>query len=670
MNLLKGMLLLLVSSSIYAQSNDTLAVNYLETVTVTATRLESNARTIPQSIHLKNISRLNSTQNLSLKDQLLTTPGVYTQNAYNYAQDLRISIRGFGAQAAFGINGIKLIVDGIPETTPDGQGQLDNLNLGLMEEIEVVNGASSTLYGNASGGVINIKTKIHKEDYLEADISAGSYGYHSVSTTMASAKDKTFYQLYFREFRWGGFRDHSQLEQINSNFKIDHQFSNKLKVNFLLDYMNSPEALDPGGLTLEEASENFHAARKANLDYQAREAIEQFKAGLGLDYSSSKALKVNSYVFINRRVFDGWLPFENGGSIDLDRNYFGQGIGLELLHGAHQVKIGYDALLQYDHRERYQNIKGARGDLTFKQDENFENVGVYLLDHIELAAFYLTAGIRYDKNWIEAKDQNPDDGDGSDKLVLGNFSGSLGLSYSITNGLVVFSNFSTGFQTPTLNQLSNRPDGKEGFNDLDPATTKNLELGIKRAKNKFQGELTSFYITTNNEMVPFELETFPGRTFYRNAGSTKRSGVELSLAYLTETLKIYGSYTFADLAYKSYMLDEDNLSGNILPGVPGQYAGLTVNKKTDNLTTEIAFNFSGRLYADDLNETRIDEYLIANVQLKYEITMENIDLIPYLGLNNLFDTHYFDNIRINAFGERYYEPAPGIHFFGGLRVIW
>ncbi|MEO1256438.1 MAG: TonB-dependent receptor plug domain-containing protein, partial [Bacteroidota bacterium] len=362
MNNQKSIIYILVLFSVYAglaqNTDSTLNTYQLRDVTITAPRLPNTTEQVPFSITNLDSIINQDRQNLSIKEHLRTVPGVYIQNAYNFTQDARISIRGFGATAAFGIRGIKLIVDGIPETTPDGTGQLDNLNLDLIDDIQVIRGAASSLYGNASGGAIVLRSKFDfDKSFLQSQSMIGSYGFYSEAVSGGLKLDQSVFTGHIRLFGSDGFRDHNKFQQLNSRLAVKHQFNDRLLANFLLEYVDSPKAQDAGGLTLEETEIDFSMARDRNVTFDAGEAITQWKVGTSFEWLWTANKTLNSYAFFNRRAFDGRLPFEDSGTIALKRNYFGVGNSLDFQFEQHTIKIGYDFLSQTDDRQRFDNLE-------------------------------------------------------------------------------------------------------------------------------------------------------------------------------------------------------------------------------------------------------------------------------------------------------------------------
>jgi len=654
-----------------AQQQDSIYYsNYqLEEVTVIAPRLATPNRT-PYALTQLDSSLIDQPyQNLSIKELLLQVPGVYVQNAYNFAQDARIAIRGFGSNAAFGIRGIKLIVDGIPETTPDGTGQLDNLNLDQIGKVSVIRGATSSLYGNASGGAIILNSRQFQKNYLTYQSVFGSYRFKSESLSAGMRSARTSYQTNVRYFESQGFRDHNEFRQLNARFAVNHELSKRVSVVLISEYMNSPEANDAGGLTLEETETDFRMARDRNKTFDAGEAIKQWKLGSSLKWQFSDRGKLNTYAFFNRRTFNGRLPFENSGIIELERNYYGFGNSLDLSAGIHSIKAGYDILSQTDERARFNNLEGMKGDIDFEQQESFLNVGLFVLDHIELGKWFFSSGLRFDLNVLSANDRFITDGDDSGEINMNNWSYQIGAGRQLSTGFQIFLNHSTSFETPTLNQLSNRPDNSGGFEDLEAATARNFEAGIKWNQNAAKLEIAAFHTQTENELVPYELETFPERTFFRNAGETVRNGVELAGSYQHTVFSIFASYTYSDFTFSEFIVNDNDLDGFRLPGIPRHQANLTsMIRPVPNLSISIPIQSVGSLWADNENETSVEQYIESSLMASYRLESGKLLLEPQLGIRNLFDVSYFDNIRINAFGNRFYEPAPGRNFYFGIKI--
>ena len=631
----------------------------LKEVSLKAPKTQTPSSLLPISFSNRDLSSFQGIyQQLNLQEYLGSVPGLFTQNANNYAQDLRISLRGFGSRAAFGIRGVKIIVDGIPETTPDGQGQLDNLPLGLLKSLEVIRGPSSSLYGNASGGVIYLNTL----DKLEGQtakfrVSLGAYGFQNYQLSTSLENGKTVALIHANRIKTNGYRINSGLEQNLFNVKVKQLISANSTIQLQLNYTNSPIAEDPGGLTLEDTESNWTQARQKNLDYDTYESIDHFKAGIRWFQSLGSRWDIDTYGFYSFRDFYGKLPFENGGIIDLNRNYFGVGTRLNYKHEEHRWQIGLETSQQQDQRDRYLNVMGIQGARSFSQLESFRNFGIYILDEVKWNNLLLRTSLRYDDSRLGADSVSEDQ-------IYQVLNPSIGLSYEIYENQRLFGNFSSSFETPTLSELSSNPTGKEGLNlDLDPSKAKNFELGWKGLWGKTRIEANVFFIESSNEILPYEIEAFDGRKFYRNTGATQRRGFELSGLYISNSWEVQASVTQARYQFNNIEMEERNA----LPGIPNsqfflQIMHITPTKWKLQLTGESI----GKFYADNANIVQIKDYQKIRLQGGKTITFGSTELNFFAGINNLFNAKYFDNIRLNAFGRRYYEPAPGRNIFLGL----
>ena len=245
---------------------------------------------------------------------------------------------------------------------------------------------------------------------------------------------------------------------------------------------------------------------------------------------------------------------------------------------------------------------------------------------------------------------------------------SVGLSYEVAPQQRLFANFSSSFETPALSELSANPSGAEGLNlELKPARALNYEFGWKGLWAKTRMEANVFFIESTNEILPYELEAFPGRSFYRNAGATQRWGVEVFGSHQWKQWELQASMTQAQ-----YRFTENNTSeGNTLPGIPNSQFFLQLGYTSlQNWQFQLTGEHIGSLYADTANAVQIEAFQKVRLLGGKTIALGNLELNLFAGINNLFDVRYFDNIRLNAFGGRYYEPAPGRNVFFGLSAAF
>ena len=646
---------------VQAQNQSALATITLSEVALQAPKTQTPRTQLPFSISVKSVNEFQKIyQQLSLQEYLVAVPGLFTQNANNYAQDLRISLRGFGARAAFGIRGIKLIVDGIPETTPDGQGQLDNLPLAMLSSVEVLRGPSASLYGNASGGVLYLNTLDQLEnETIQLQSRLGAFGFQSYQLNTSLKGKKTVALLHMNRTKTDGFRQNSGFEQTLFNTKIKHSFSPKSTLQLQLNYTDSPRAEDAGGIKLKDTEADWSQARQRNVEYDTYESIKQFKSGLRWQKNWGDQWNLDTYGFYTFRDFYGKLPFENGGIIDLTRNYYGFGTRLNYKQDMHRWQIGIETAQQADQRDRYLNLKGAQGSLSFSQLESFDSFGFYILDEIRWEKVLLRTSLRYDDLRLGADTVSED----QTYQVL---NPSVGLSYEVASQQRLFANFSSSFETPALSELSANPNGAEGLNlELEPARALNYELGWKGLWAKTRMEANVFFIESTNEILPYELEAFPGRAFYRNAGATQRWGVEVFGSYQWEKLELQASMTQAQYRFA----ENGTLKDTTLPGIPNSQFFLQLGYTSlENWQFQLTGEHIGSLYADTANAVQIEAFQKVRLQGGKTTALGELELNLFAGINNLFDVRYFDNIRLNAFGGRYYEPAPGRNFFVGLSL--
>lgn len=649
----------------------------LERVIVSEKRIENSVLGIPRSVSVIDKERIgSSTQQLGLDESLLGVPGLYLQNRYNFAQDLRLSLRGFGARSSFGVRGVKIIVDGIPQTLPDGQAVLDNIDLSMVGHIDVLRGAASSLYGNASGGVINIETESPSEQrFIQSNIAVGEFGYEKKQIKINNSNGRAKYWFNVASQELDGFREHSRFENNLLSGRLSLDVGSRAYLAVVLSVVDQPVAEDPGGIDLAQLALNRQAAFEQNVLFDASEDLDQQQ--LGWVYkaatSSSELLVRNYYV---RRDFNNRLPFVEGGAVSLDRLFYGAGVQYTrfgLLSDAVDISVGIDIEEQNDKRERFDNNQSFVGALVFDQDETVLSRGAYIQGDYWLTDNYqFSAGLRYDRLRFDVDDAFLGDGDDSGEISFSEISPSLGISYHFDSG-VLYALYNRSFETPTTAELAN-PSGSGGFNTaLGSQNAVSYELGLKLTNKQLYYELVVFYIDSNDELVPFELADSPGRTFFSNAGRSTRNGIETVFAYKNDNgISVDASYTWSDFDFEDFIDEEGNdFSDNQIPGVPNQFAHLAfVYKPIRMLSLRFDTTYSGKLFADNANEARVPSYVVSNLRVGLHTAQGNWKIKPYIGVNNLFGELYNNNIRINAFGGRFFEPAPEREIYGGIGVSY
>jgi iron complex outermembrane receptor protein len=667
-----GILLLLAATTAAGQERE---LDALDEVVVTATRMETAIRNTARSISVINQDRIqNATQQLALDEVLAGVPGLYMQNRYNFAQDLRVSLRGFGARSSFGIRGVRVFVDNIPETLPDGQAQVDSIDIGSASKIEVLRGPASSLYGNASGGVINVTSELGGDpSFLEARVAGGDLGFRKYQLKAGGETESLDYLVNLSRQELDGYRDHSRSESnlLNGKFGFDFGDSNRLIVS--LNHTDQPVADDPGGINAAQAALDRTSARAQNVQFDAGEDLSQQRLGLvyNRELSSGNLMLRNYYVW---RDFSNKLPFTGGGAVDLDRFFYGAGLQYsknDLASGDLSFTVGFDLDRQDDDRQRFDNNDGDRGALVFDQNEQVDGNGVFIqASYLIAEQWSLLAGLRYDELRYDVTDYFLANGDDSGKLDFDEVSPSIGLNFD-AGPLALFVSYSSSFETPTTTELAN-PDGSGGFNsDLRAQTADNFELGLRGATENLAYEFAVFRIDLEDELIPFELAGQPGRTFYANAGESTRTGFESALSWSADNgIGAEISYTFSDFTFDDFTDDNGNdFAGNQLPGLPEHFGYLALSFAPGNGFFAILEGvYSGELYANNANTARVSNYFVTNLRVSHEFSNGRWLIQPYLGINNLLDEEYNSNIRINAFGARYFEPAPERNYYAGVVI--
>ena len=619
---------------------------------------------------------------MSLGESMRSVPGLFIMNDENFAQDIRLSIRGFGSRSAFGIRGIKLFVDGFPQTTADGQSQVDNINLSFIQSAEIIRGSSSSIYGNASGGVIQLFTEPYpKQRQIKSSISIGDFGYRNIQSSIGDGANAQKYMLKVSSKSYDGYRDNSEMNSFNINMKSLFELNQNSTLSMHYNYVNSPLSNDPGSLNKEQAEENRRSARIQNIDYQSGEKVLQHRLGASYKLKISNRSKLNISSFYTKRIFSNKLPFENGGQVDLKRSYWGLSakyiIDNYFLKKPLSTTIGVDFSDQSDRRKRYNNVKGIRGSKVFDQLESFINKAFYFQQSYLLNdKINVIWGSRWDDDKIESVDYYLFDGLGSGFTNLKNTSPFIGMTYLINNNSSIFANFSNHYETPTLNELSNDPDSASigGFNSrLNPQVSNSFEIGLKGyVRDDLFYEFSLYRSKIDNEITSFELESSPGKTYYRNVGETQKEGIEVSLSTnLGNNIRADLAYTYSQFEFSNYIKNNQDLNGNRLPGLPQNLLNTDIyyiNPKGYFMV--MGFSRYSNIYLNDSNDQSTNPYSILNLRLGNEFQIFGSRLKVHVGANNVLNESYYSNLRVNAWGGRFYEPAPLANLYFGTEVIF
>ncbi len=637
---------------------------------------------------------------INLSENLGSVPGLQILNRQNYAQDLQLSIRGFGSRSTYGVRGIRLYVDGIPATMPDGQGQTSNIDLNSVASVEVLRGPFSALYGNASGGVIDVKTETGEAPpTIEASSYYGSFGTWryglkaSGATGDGTQPGDVNYTVSSTRFTTHGFRDHSDARKNLANAKLGVRIDDVSTLTLLLNSVDI-RANDPGGLSYSEWRDNPRQSPRGE-QYDTRKTIRQTQAGLNYQraLSTSDDLSITAYAGQRETVQYQSIPAgpqrnptHPGGVIDLSRHY--QGVDSRLTHRDTlwtlpvDVTVGLNYENMSENRKGFENftldngvpLYGVKGDKRRDERNLMWNLDPYLQSSWQLSdALSLDAGVRYSSIWFDANDHyiTAANGDDSGEASYHKWLPAGALKYKVTDAWNVYLSAGRGFETPTINELSYRFGGQNGLNlALKPSTSDTVELGSKTRIGNGLFSAALFQTDTDNEIVVDA--SSGGRTTYKNAGKTRRQGLELSLdQQFAWDWKLKMAWTWLDATYRSNACGATDCNGNRMPGIArnmgyasfgyqpeqGWYAGADVH-------------YMGDIMADDENSAKAPSYTVAGLNTGYKFLYERWALDLFGRVDNLFDKGYVGSVIVNESNGRYYEPAPGRNYGVGMSVSY
>lgn len=645
----------------------------LSPIVVTASRAPST--TAPASFSLIDWSSLRlSNPAITIEEPLRRVPGVFVQNSFNFAQDQRIAIRGFGTRAAFGVREIKLLVDGIPESSPDGQTQLDNLDLGSVRHFEVLRGPAAALYGNASGGVINILTDDHPgTPFIETRMTGGSHGVQRHQLKGGDSLGPVDYRFTGSWSSIDGYRQHAKAESWFFGGKARIHLNDQSSLSTHFNYASSPWAQDAGGLTRAELDSNRRQSRARNVILDAGEEVHQGRLSLIYrnELTPGHTLTLNQYTVL--REFANKLPIlpaAGDGIVKFARLGVGGGLKHVWDTPANRLITGVDLEFQTDDRQRYANLAGNQGALGLDQQESVLSIGPFLRNEYRLNdTIQLTAGLRYDNVRFDADDRFLADGDDSGSRPVDQLSWSTGGQLQARTNIQLFASIGTAFQTPTTTELAN-PTGGGGFNPVvQPQTSVTYEIGCRaELTSHLKSEISLFHTQISDELIPFTSPS--GRDFFRNAGRSKRSGIELSLDLeISPGWNWLSSYTIIDSRYQDYVTAGGTFSGNREPGIPAHQLFTEISwQSTSGFFGGLDLQFVDQFHLNDANTAKNEAYTLLNCRLGYTASIGRAKLTPFVAVNNLLNQRYNGQTRLNAFGGRFFEPTPRLTAYGGLTL--
>ncbi len=677
--------------------DDSLKVYTLPPAVVSVTRANPPINRIPQAVHLVDqveISRARPTWGLD--EALVTVPGVYAANRYNFSLDQRISIRGFGARSAFAVRGIKVLVDGIPQTLPDGQGQLTNLELGATDRIEILRGSASALFGNASGGVISIWTDPTAPRSIRQDVRVlfGSFD-RDLNRNWSKWQSSTSFRVgagsglvTVSRLDYTGQRQHSDADFRNLNSRWHFPLANGWSLAGTADVGWDPRADNPGALTAAEMAKNPDSAASRNITLVAGKDVTQGQGGVTLRREFVGGGEASLTVFGITRSLKNPTTFAY---IDLDRFDYGTRLTvsrpLRLGSLEHRLTAGVDFQRQRDDRLNFNNVGGQPGpSRQLDQLEHVTEVGPFVQSALQLTSHVsITGGVRYDWVKFQADDRliipglNPGDAplnaDDSGARLMRALSGSFGVAVTPSDALTVYGNVGTSFETPTTTELTNRPSGAGGFNaTLEPQKATNYEIGVRGdVAGRLNYSVALFDAEVRDELIaiPVPGDT-AGRVYYQNAGRARHRGVELGAELeFVPGLDLVTAWTYSDFRYTSYGVGASALDGRAIPGIPQHWLHFLLRGRPAFARggwVEVEETHSSGYLVSDASNTSTSPWWTTNLRVGWDGTVGSLRLRPFVGLNNVWNRFYVASVVINAANGRYYEPAPGRNVYVGFSL--
>jgi iron complex outermembrane receptor protein len=654
---------------------------------------------LPASLDTVWIDADRSGPNAQLSEALGGVPGLLARDRQNFAQDTQLSIRGFGARSTFGVRGVRVLIDGVPATMPDGQGQLSHASLLGAERIEVLRGPFSALYGNSSGGVLQVwSAQGQAGDPWRLRVNAGADNTFSVGAQLRGAGKGIDYNVAANHFSTDGWRDHSRARRESLNARLGTELAGG-RLELLLNALHAPNAQDPLGLTRAQVAADPRQATAVAEQYNTRKSVRQQQAGLRWTREAG-AQRWQLMGYAGQRAVSQYLPIppgpqanplHAGGVIDLDGGYGGLdarwGWNGDLWGRPLDLVVGVNADRQRQHRTGYENFIGStvgvRGRLRRDQIDIVQNVDQFAQAWWQWSPRWsLLAGVRHSTVRFESDDRyivgrNPDD---SGRRRYQATTPVAGVSFEASPQWRLHAAVGRGFETPTFNELGYRADGQAGLAlDLAAARSRSLEVGSKwHAQDGRQLDVSVFRADTGELAVASNTN---GRSTYRNIGRTRRQGVELQYRQpLAEQLELQLAWTWLQAQVRSPYLacaasncavpDTVVAAGSRLPGVPRQQAHARLQWSPGDWQWALEAAASSDVVVNDIATERAPGYALLNLEAGRSWTLQSGDLRAFARIDNVLDQRYIGSVIVNDGNGRFFEPGPDRRASVGLQWSW
>lgn len=677
----------------------------LDSIVVTGSRVEHNTFDLPAAIDVVDASRIGADQaRVNASEALASVPGITVQNRQNYAQDLQISSRGFGARSAFGVRGIRLISDGIPASMPDGQGQAATFNLDRAERIEVMRGPLSAIYGNHAGGVIQLFTPDGKgAPSVEANFAAGSYGTWKTDLSAQGEVGGVGYVIDASRFATDGYRERSAAERDQAMVKLTYRPSQDGKLTFIANTFRQ-DAQDPQGLQWSEFKSNPRGvawdATRGNypaIAYDTRKSIDHTQGGISYEHRfGDHSVLLSAYAGQRSTTQYQSIPVgaqtgstrHSGGVIDFDRDFAGvsgRWTGrFGLAGGRLTTTLGFDYEQATDDRQGYENFVGSgtpancvantcgvMGRLRRNEEDRVASFDQYAQAEWQGERWAFTGGLRHSRVAFKVDDRYLSNGDDSGRVAYEKTTPTLAALYRVTDALNLYASVARGFEAPTFNEMFYSSNGGSFNLSLKPATSTHYEVGAKAmlgARSRL--DVALFEIRTQDELVV--LSSTGGRTAYQNAGKTERQGMEVAVdSRWGERLSSRLAYTWLDATYAEAFTTSSGTvnAGNRLPGVAAHnlFGEIAWRHQPSGFHAAVEGIVRDKVHVEDSNQKQAAPgYAIANLRLGIDRRYGPLNLRGFVRLDNVFDRQYVGSVIVGDSNNRFYESAPGRNWLAGV----
>ena len=643
----------------------------------------------------------NAGAQVNLSEALAQVPGVVALNRNNYAQDLQISIRGFGSRAAFGLRGIRLITDGIPATTPDGQGQASTVSLTSADRIEVLTGPLAQLYGNSAGGVIQTWTReAGEQPQLDVSATFGSYGLRRHDVQFSGRTGNVGIVADYSTFHTDGYRQNSAAERKQFNGVLTTQLQDDTRLKLVANVFDMPLAQDPLGLNATQLNNDPRQAGTDALTNRTRKIVQHNQIGAVLDHRFHSDLEMQWRAYTGSRQNTQYTASATW--VGLDRDFYGIGGQLkgkvrDAAYGPVDWVLGFDADQTSERRQGGAASAGEKVTDSLTRNElnkasntdAFGQVNWHWTDAQGRNPYTFTAGVRHSSVKLENRDDYLTDGNGSGSVRYAATNPVLGATWHALDTLNLFANWGKGFETPTLTEAAYVVESgviKGYFNTgLQASRSQHNEVGMKWTPSPATRlDASLFRITTENEIVT--LKSLYGKTAYKNAAQTLREGGELSWQNLwTPQWRSQFSMAWLRAIYDADFTSGSTLipAGNRMPAIPSQqlFASLQwadqgfasrANPRPLGWSASADWVARSSFWASDVNDagSKVAGYGALNLRVRHRSEWGPVRAELWAGVDNLMDRSYVGSVIVNqsANPPQYFEPGLPRNWMAGIKV--